>query len=300
MTSTSPGRAAPARTASAQASSPSKTRAGPVWRRRSVPASFTRLPSGARLPRRQKSDPAAFTGRSSARTTRPSGAGASAVAVASVPPCTAGASPSRWPPRTSSAMSAAVPPARWRSSATNRPAGARSAITGVRAATAVSWSWSSATPHSRAMARRCSTPFVEPPVAAMPAIAFSNARRSRKARADGPPRASAVARAPARAAAAAFSASASAGIRPSPMTAAPRHSSATAIVLAVKCPAHVPGPGHAPRSSSSRSARDRPPRSYAPTASHTSWIVTATRASARRASGRWPARPRACPGARAP
>ena len=52
------------------------------------------------------------------------------------------------------------------------------------------------------------------------------------------------------------------------MTAMPRQSSATAIVFAVKWPAHVPGPGQATRSSSSSAARGPG------MASHTSWIVT--------------------------
>ena len=54
----------------------------------------------------------------------------------------------------------------------------------------------------------------------------------------------------------------------------PRQSSATAIVFAVKWPAQAPGPGHATASSSSSSSRESSPRSSAPTASHTSWIVT--------------------------
>ena len=52
----------------------------------------------------------------------PSGSAAWAVASASVRPSTVGASPSTWPPRMSSRMSVAVPPARCRSSAAHAAA----------------------------------------------------------------------------------------------------------------------------------------------------------------------------------
>ncbi len=115
---------------------------------------------------------------------------------------------------------------------------------------------------------------VEPPLATIPAMAFRSARRSRKVRAVTPCEASSTASSPARSAASAFAALSSAGTRPSPIRAMPRQSSATAIVFAVKWPAHVPPAGHACRSSSSSSARVISPRSSAPTASQTSWIVT--------------------------
>ena len=137
----------------------------------------------------------------------PSGSAACAVASASVRPSTVGASPSTWPPRMSSRMSVAVPPARCRSSAAHAPPGSRSARTGVRALMAARSSSVSSTPPSRAIARRCRKLFVEPPLATMPAIAFSSARRSRKLRAVTPRSASDTARVPARAAAASFSSS---------------------------------------------------------------------------------------------
>ncbi len=117
---------------------------------------------------------------------------------------------------------------------------------------------------------------MEPPVAAMPAMALRSARRSRNVRADGPPLAASetAEAAAARSAAAPFSSVASAAISPSPMGEMPRQSRATAIVFAVKWPAQVPGPGQASRSSSSSSSRVAEPRSKAPTASHTCWIVT--------------------------
>ena len=59
----------PCVTAAIAASSPSNTRAGPVWWRRSWPASFTTQPSGARLPRRIARPPVGLSGSSSGRTT---------------------------------------------------------------------------------------------------------------------------------------------------------------------------------------------------------------------------------------
>ena len=76
-------------------------------------------------------------------------------------------------PRRSSRATRATPPARWRSVATKRPPGLRSATTGVRVAISSKSSSSSGRPSSRAIASRCRTAFVEPPVAATAAIAFS-------------------------------------------------------------------------------------------------------------------------------
>jgi hypothetical protein len=55
ITSTSPAAIAPACTAAMHASSDSKTRAGPRWRRRSVAATLATAPSGARFPVRPTS-----------------------------------------------------------------------------------------------------------------------------------------------------------------------------------------------------------------------------------------------------
>ena len=70
--------------------------------------------------------PGRLNGCSSVRSTSPSGAAAPTVASSSVRPATVGAEPSTWPPRTSSRIGAAVPPARWKSAAMNGPAGAGS------------------------------------------------------------------------------------------------------------------------------------------------------------------------------
>ena len=114
---------------------------------------------------------------------------------------------------------------------------------------------------------------MDPPLAAMPVIAFSSARRSRKARAEAPPGARAAATAPARAASSSRRASSSAATIVVPGSASPSSSSARPIVFAVKWPAQVPGPGQAARSRVSSSSRDMRPWRVAPTASQTSWIV---------------------------
>ncbi len=70
ITTTSPSPISFASTAAIAASSPSNTRAGPVCRRRSWPASLTTHPSGATLPRRIAKPPVGFRGSDSGRTTR--------------------------------------------------------------------------------------------------------------------------------------------------------------------------------------------------------------------------------------
>ena len=71
-------------TAAKQSSSDSKTRAGPVWPVRSVPASLTTAPSGARLPRRIARPPCRLE-RVVERAARPPGPAASLAASASSP-----------------------------------------------------------------------------------------------------------------------------------------------------------------------------------------------------------------------
>ena len=63
--------------------------------------------------------------------------------------------------------------------ATNRPPGFKSAISGVRELIASKSSMVNSTPASRAIASRCSTALVEPPVAATATMAFSIALRVR-------------------------------------------------------------------------------------------------------------------------
>ena len=180
-------------------------------------------------------------------------------------PATVGAAPSRCPPRDQLAdqrRRAARAVQRLGDVAPARATGWRSPACATRARSARPAS-ARRPPRARS-ASRCSTPLVEPPLAATPAIALQQRRGGRGTRARSGPRRRARPRArPARAAAAAFASRSSAGISPSPGSASPRQSIATAIVFAVNWPAHVPAPGHATRSISSSSARSSSPRSCA-------------------------------------
>src|SRR5262249_623387 len=93
------------------------------------------------------------------------------------PRAPAWAPPRRSPAPTSRRATPAVPPARPRPPAVYRPPGCKSAHSGVRRPIGSKSSMVSGTPVSRAMASRCRTALVEPPVAFTPAIAFSNAPR---------------------------------------------------------------------------------------------------------------------------
>ena len=64
-----------------------------------------------------------------------------------------------------------------------------------------------------------------------------------------------------------------AGAEDSPGSVMPSASAQVDIVLAVYMPAHEPAPGHAARSTFSRSSSDMAPAECSPTASNTSWIV---------------------------
>ena len=108
-------------------------------------------------------------------TSWPSASSASAASSASVNPDGVGRSPCSRPAASRFFATNRVPPARCISVATYLPPGVRLVITGVRAETRLKSLIVRGTPASRASASRCRTEFVEPPVAAAPAIAFSNA-----------------------------------------------------------------------------------------------------------------------------
>ncbi len=115
-------------------------------------------------------------------------------------------------------------------------------------------------PNSCAIASRCSTPFVEPPVPAIAAIAFSNASRVRISDGRRFERTSSIASRPASAAVSSLPAC-SAGMPERPRGEMPRKSITIAIVLAVNWPPHAPAPGHAtPSSSCTSSSAHRPGR----------------------------------------
>ncbi len=110
-----------------------------------------------------------------------------------VRPVTVMQSPCSRPASSSSFITTGTPPTRSRSLITNRPAGRTSTRCGTRRDILSKSSSSSSTPASRAIARRCSTAFVEPATAIVTAIAFSNASRVMMSRGRGPSSASSFA-----------------------------------------------------------------------------------------------------------
>ena len=115
-------------------------------------------------------------------------------------------------------------------------------MTGVRLLTASKSSIASGTPASRAMASRCSTALVEPPVAATPAMALSNALRVTMSRGFSPFRTASMMICPQRKLTSFLRAS-SCGTAAVPMGESPISSITVAIVLAVNWPPHAPGAG---------------------------------------------------------
>jgi len=73
-----------------------------------------------------------------------------------------------------------------------------SAMYGVRRLIRSKSASARSTPASRAIARRCSTPFVDPPIATSVVIAFSNALRVRMSRGRRPSRSRRIAASPVR------------------------------------------------------------------------------------------------------
>ena len=160
-----------------------------------------------------------------------------------------------------------IPPARSMSTAVKRPHGFMSARSGVRALMS-SKSWSaSGVPASRAHASRCSTAFVEPPVAMTAAIALSKFSRLSTREGRKSSLSISTARFPA-----AFMTSrrrclSIAGTRELPAGEMPSASNAVAMVFAVNWPPHAPAPGHATVSSSCSSSSVIFPTACRPTAS---------------------------------
>ena len=102
----------------------------------------------------------------------------------------------------------------------------------------------SGTPASRAMASRCSTALVEPPVAATPAMAFSSALRVTISRGRRLLFTASITTAPQRMHTS-FLRGSTCGTAAVPMGESPISSITVAMVLAVNCPPHAPAPGHA-------------------------------------------------------
>ncbi len=133
-------------------------------------------------------------------------------------------------------------------------------------------SMESSMPISRAIASRCRTALVEPPLAATLAIVFTidcfvmicDGRRFA--------RTASISMRPASRVAACLSLSV-AGTPESCIGEMPSISPLMAMVLAVNCPPHAPAPGQALASRASRPASSILPAAYAPMPSKTFWIV---------------------------
>ena len=150
--------------------------------------------------------------------------------------------------------------------ACQRPHGFMSAMIGVRAEIRSKSSIVKSMPKSRAIATRWSTAFVEPPVAATDATAFSKDSFVTSDRGVTSSRTSCTARRPSSYAASSF-ARCIAGMPLVPKGESPRKSRIVDIVLAVNCPPHAPAPGHATDSSSCSSASVSFPAAWVPIAS---------------------------------
>ena len=146
-----------------------------------------------------------------------------------------------------------MPPASYMSVATNSPPGLRLATIGVRAATRSKSSSVNSMPSSRAIAIRCSTPFVEPPVAATQAAAFSSASRVISCEGRRSRRTTSITSRPAAIAASALR-SCVAGMPESAAGLMPRKSSAHRHRVGGELPPQAPAPGRATDSSSCSSA----------------------------------------------
>ena len=127
-------------------------------------------------------------------------------------------------------------------------------------------------PNSWAMPSRWRTPFVEPPVAATAAIAFSIAALVTMCEGRTSWRTRVIASSPACRAAASLAGS-SAGMPLRPAGDSPRNSITIDMVFAVYWPPHAPAPGHAALSIAYSSSSPILPARYAPTASNTDTIV---------------------------
>ena len=144
---------------------------------------------------------------------------------------------------------------------------------GVRSLMASKSSMARGAPTSRAMASRCSTALVEPPVAATQAMAFSKASRVSTSAGVWPRASTSMTRRPASKPAFVLRASV-APAEPLPRGAMPRNSMAVAMVLAVYCAPQAPAPGQATSSSAVSCASVIWPAAWRPTPSNTSWMVT--------------------------
>ena len=128
-------------------------------------------------------------------------------------------------------------------------------------------------PSSRATASRCSTPFVDPPLVATAAIAFSSEAFVITSLGRRRARSMSITSSPQERATSSLRPS-SAGTIAEPAGEIPSASKAIAIVLAVNWPPQAPAPGDAASSSACSSCSEILPAANSPTASNTCWMVT--------------------------
>ena len=173
---TSPATILPAKMACNADCSSSNTRAGPVITGFFRPVILATQPSGERLPLRIAKWPWAYMGLSIGRITSWSARGASGMSLstsATVWPVMVRQSPCSRPATSRVFMTCGIPPAWCRSTARYFPLGLRSHNTGVFTRTRSKSSMVHSTSAAWAIAKKCNTALVEPPVAMMTATAFS-------------------------------------------------------------------------------------------------------------------------------
>ena len=163
------------------------------------------------------------------------------------------------------------------SGAMKRPAGFKSAITGVARDTSSNTSISnslSGIPASRAIASRCKTRLVDPAVAVPATAALRRLAGVTRSRGRRRALSASTVRRPAWNAAVGLS-GCTAGMSFRPIGERPRKLIASAIVLAVNWPPQAPAPGQACVSTAFSCSSSIVPAPCAPTASNTSWMVSA-------------------------
>jgi len=173
---TSPATILPSKIAFKPDCSSSNTRAGPVITGFFKPVILATQPSGDRLPFKIARWPWAYIGLSIGRITFWSARGASGTSAstsAMVWPEMVMQSPCSSPATSNVFITCGMPPARCRSTAKYSPDGLRLHSTGVLTRMRSKSSIVHSTPAVWAIAKKCSTAFVEPPVAMMTATAFS-------------------------------------------------------------------------------------------------------------------------------
>jgi len=156
--------------------SSSNTRAGPVITGFFKPVILATQPSGLKFPFKIARWPWAYIGLSMLRITSWSARGTSGTSrstSAMVWPEIVMQSPCSRPATSSVFITCGMPPARCRSTARYLPDGFKSHSTGVLTRTRSKSSITHSTSAAWAMAKKCSTALVEPPVAMMTATAFS-------------------------------------------------------------------------------------------------------------------------------